>query len=99
MASTRIMLVVQPQNYLHTGIPREAKRDGGVKVFAEAWRAEEMMSRQELSKFPRGSKTCQVELLELKSQVLEQLHPFSLCHGKGEARADTIHVNSGCPCK
>ncbi|CAB4293564.1 unnamed protein product [Prunus armeniaca] len=61
--------------------------------------AEEMMSRQELSKFPRGSKTCQVELLELKSQVLEQLHPFSLCHGKGEARADTIHVNSGCPCK
>ncbi|CAB4262977.1 unnamed protein product [Prunus armeniaca] len=81
MASTRIcacMLVVQPQNYLHTGIPREAKRDGGVKVFAKAWRgticytndlgvAEEMMSRQELSKFPRGSKTCQVELLELKS--------------------------------
>ncbi|VVA18993.1 PREDICTED: F-box/LRR-repeat [Prunus dulcis] len=29
--------------------------------------AEEMRVRQELSKFPRGSKTCQVELLELKS--------------------------------
>lgn len=29
--------------------------------------AEEMRVWQELSKFPRGSKTCQVELLELKS--------------------------------
>lgn len=29
--------------------------------------AEEMKLREELSKFPRGSKTCQVELLELKS--------------------------------
>ena len=30
---------------------------------------------------------------------LEQLHPFALSHGKGGARASTIHVNSGCPCK